>query len=128
MSRPKGPGTVINKSFKYNDKKHPVVHAWIMALEKEGKDFSKAVRALIEENCRAKETESIIPEGRESQETILNEIRSLRQLIAGLRAAGPVTSQQEADLIRIDETVQQIEEKVEIKTVDKGFLKNRYGL
>ncbi len=36
-----------SKSFRYDSDEWPQVHKWIENLEKEGKDFSEAVRRLI---------------------------------------------------------------------------------
>lgn len=108
---------IVNKSFKYNSVKHPKIHTWVEALGE--REFSEAVRELIEKDCGGKASEP---------NPVLEELRQLRQQIEQLRVSGPVTSRQEAELIRLDEAVQGLQEKAEYKEVDKTQIKNRYGI
>jgi hypothetical protein len=112
----------IHKSFKYDDVEQPKVHAWFMALEDAGKGYSEALRRLIEGDVRERDRD---------RDRVLDELAAIRKQIAGVRLAGVAGPVEEAALIEIEEiegAVREVEEKVEVKTVDKGLLKSRYGL
>jgi hypothetical protein len=102
---------IINKSFKYDSDKCPKVHNWVTKQD----NFSESVRQLIEKECG-------------EVDPVVKALQEIRQQIAGLRLSGPVNPQQEANLIQIDEAVQELQEKTEIKAVNPIQLKNRYGI
>ncbi len=109
---------IVHKSFKYDDEKHPKVHQWFLDLTNEGKDYSEAIRRLIEGDCQ-------------NQDRILGELAAIRQQLAGLKVAASTAPMEEAALIEIEEiegAVREVEEKPEVKAVNKGLLKSRYGL
>jgi hypothetical protein len=99
---------IVNKSFKYDSDECPKVHKWVTSQS----NFSDAIRKLIEKNCEP--------------DPVLKALQEIRQQITGLRLGGPVTPQQEAELIKIEESVNQVEERQEVKEVNREQLKTRY--
>jgi hypothetical protein len=102
---------IVNKSFKYDSDKFPKVDEWVQRQTV----FSDAIRKLIEKECGV-------------TDPVLDELKQIRQQLSGLRLSGPVTPRLESELIQIEETLGQIEERQEVKEVDAKQLKSRYGL
>lgn len=101
---------IVNKSFKYDTEEHSKVHEWVERNPK----FSEAIRQLIERECG-------------EVDPVTKALQEIRQQISGLRLSSPVTPQQEAELIEIEQTVEQVERQ-EIKSINPTNLKSRYGL
>ena len=106
---------IITKSFKYDPEKRPKVHEWLLAVEDSGKDFSESMRRLIEGDNR-------------EREQLRRDIDTLKQMIAGLQTTGFQAPMQKAELLEIQEVVDEIAAQSEIRQVNISVMKNRYQL
>jgi hypothetical protein len=96
------------KSFQYDDLENPKVHQWIIDLEKEGKNFSGAVRRLIE--------------GKD--DTLRREIEDIKRQIEILRQQGiRVEIHEEPEFAASTES---LDDSNPALTVSNNFVKNRY--